>query len=222
MEEIKITLTAKDYDKAQEFSDFRELCKKYLSKVGKNWDKFTVVSHDSFIGYITENAIIKYLKEIYKTISIETWEEQFDMEKIKQIVGKGLTDDESIALVTSYFYDSWDIKIESQKFKVLSDVKTALTAKEPSSRWNFLYPVVQAEKGGKDIMILVYYVVASTNDLRSFSKLVLVGAITPERIKKCKIIRAGERTVFGTTSQIDNYITELSRDYSPLSDFIKV
>jgi len=222
MEEIKISIETKDYEKAEAFSKFREECKTYLTAVGKNWDKFTMVSHDSFIGYITENAIKKYIESKFKGVQVTTWEEQFDLELINKIIKEKKTDETSVELVRNYFYDTWDLKIAGEKIKILSDVKTALTKKEPALSWNFLYPVVQAEKTGKDIMILVYYVVSDIKDLRSFLKLILVGAITSETIRKCKIIHAGEKTIFGTTSQIDNYITELRRDYSPLEKFIKI
>ena len=220
MQEIKISVDSKDFERAESFSKFREQCKNYLSSVGKNWDKFTIVSHDSFIGYITENAIKKYIESKFKGAKVVTWEEQFDLKLIIKIISEKKTDEASIELVRNYFYDSWDLKINGEKVRILSDVKTALTKKEPSLSWNFLYPVVQAEKAGKDIMILVYYVVRDLKDLHSFTKLVLVGAITPDIIKKCKIIRAGEKTIFGTTSQIDNYITELNRDYLPLEKYI--
>jgi hypothetical protein len=220
MQEIKISVDSKDFERAESFSKFREQCKNYLSSVGKNWDKFTIVSHDSFIGYITENAIKKYIESKFNGAKVVTWEEQFDLKLIIKIISEKKTDEASIELVRNYFYDSWDLMINGEKVRILSDVKTALTKKEPSLSWNFLYPVVQAEKAGKDIMILVYYVVSDLKDLHSFTKLVLVGAITPETIKKCKIIRAGEKTIFGTTSQIDNYITELNRDYYPLEKFI--
>lgn len=220
MQEIKISVDSKDFERAESFSKFREQCKNYLSSVGKNWDKFTIVSHDSFIGYITENAIKKYIESKFNGAKVVTWEEQFDLKLIIKIISEKKTDEASIELVRNYFYDSWDLMINGEKVRILSDVKTALTKMEPSLSWNFLYPVVQAEKAGKDIMILVYYVVSDLKDLQSFTKLVLVGAITPETIKKCKIIRAGEKTIFGTTSQIDNYITELNRDYLPLEKFI--
>ena len=221
MQEINILLDSKDFERAESFSKFREQCKNYLSSVGKNWDKFTIVSHDSFIGYITEKAIKKYIESKFNDAKVVSWEEQFDMKLIIKIISEKKTDETSIELVRNYFYDSWDLMINGEKVRILSDVKTALTKKEPSLSWNFLYPVVQAEKIGKDIMILVYYVVNDLKDLHSFIKLVLVGAITPETIKKCKIIYAGEKTIFGTTSQIDNYITELSKDYLPLELFIK-
>jgi hypothetical protein len=41
------------YKKADAFSLFRDTCKKYLGDVQMNFDKFTVVEHDSYIGYIS-------------------------------------------------------------------------------------------------------------------------------------------------------------------------
>ena len=84
-----------------------------------------------------------------------------------------------------------------------------------------MYPVLQANKPGKDIMILVYYVVNDLKDLSSLKDLVLIGCCEPYKLKKCKIVKAGERTRLGTVSQIDNYITELSTDFSKLEEYLK-
>ena len=222
MEELSIKLGEVDFKKAEAFSTFRENCKVYLTSVNKNWDKFTVVSHDSFIGYLTEMAIKQHLLAKYPEIKIESWEDQFDMKALIKIIKENKTDAESIDLVVKYFYDKWDLKILNNSIKILSDVKTALTEKEPNDNWNFLYPVIQASKEGKDLMILVYYVVNTIKDLRTFSKLILVGAITPEIIKTCDIIKAGEKTKFGTISQIDNYITKLNKNYKPIESFINI
>ena len=105
--------------------------------------------------------------------------------------------------------------------KNLNEAK-GVTIHEPNDNWNFLYPVIQASKEGKDLMILVYYVVNTIKDLRTFSKLIIVGAITPEIIKTCDIIKAGEKTKFGTISQIDNYITKLNKNYKPIESFINI
>lgn len=49
--------------KADEFSKFRENCKNYLTRVGMNYDKFTMVKHDSIIGYISEYIVAQYLRD---------------------------------------------------------------------------------------------------------------------------------------------------------------
>jgi len=218
---ININIENSFFIKAKKFEQFRLNCKEYLDKVNMNWDKFTMVSHDSYIGYITEYAISKHIHSIRPDIKIETWESLFDMKKIISIIERSDFSETSQLLVKNYFYDKWDLKINGIGVSLSSDVKTALTKLTPSSNWNFMYPVLQANKPGKDIMILVYYVVNDLKDLSSLKDLVLIGCCEPYKLKKCKIVKAGERTRFGTVSQIDNYITELSTDFSKLEEYLK-
>lgn len=205
------------------FEKLRDSCKKYLSKNELNFDKFTIVSHDSFIGYITEHLVKDYIIKNYSSIGIDitSWEECFDIVKIRNIVTNNLDDEESKNYVRDYFYDSWDLKISFKNIIVKIDVKTALTSKNPSIRWNFMYPVIQANKDGKDCMVLSYYVVDSVKDIESLNKLVIVGYTTRKLINKCRIIKKGEKTRFGTISQIDNYETELSVHYKSIDKMIK-
>ena len=221
MENINVNIDTSIFQKAKHFEKFREDCKLYLTKVGLNWDKFTIVSHDSFIGYITEYAISEHIKNKFPNVLVETWERQFDIKEIIRILKDNDQSEVSKELVKTYFYDKWDLKIDGLKISLLSDVKTALTALEPNNNWNFMYPVVQANKGGKDIMILVYYVVNDIKDLKTLKSMILIGYTNEETIKKCAIIKAGEITRFGTISQIDNYVTQLSKDYFNLNEIIK-
>ena len=103
---------------------------------------------------------------------------------------------------------------------IFIDVKTALTQKEPSPRWNFMYPVIQANKIGKDYMLLTYYVVQDVKEVESLKKVIIVGYISEDIIKKCNIIKRGQKTRFGTKSQIDNYETELSVHYKEIDNLI--
>lgn len=155
METIKFSIDESMFQKADNFSVFREDCKTYLSQVGKNWDKFTLVSHDSFVGYLSEKVFISFLQQKFPHFKISSWEGQFDMRKIINIINTKDKSDESINLVIEYFYDKWDVKIEHNGTTVYCDVKTALTRKEPSGNWNFLYPVIQANKLGKDVSVLL-------------------------------------------------------------------
>ena len=221
MEKLDINISTDIFIKADNFTKFRNDCKEYLATVDANWDKFTIVSHDSFVGYITEYLISKHLKNINSTLKIEIWEDQFDLREIIRVVKDKDYSPVSKALVVNYFYDKWDIKINNKEVLFLSDVKTALTLKIPNEKWNFMYPVIQANKIGKDIMILVFYVVSDLKNLKSIQDLYLIGYTTPETIIKCPIIKAGEKTIYGTTSQIDNYVTELSKDYFNLNDLLK-
>lgn len=223
MIEIKYRLTDELIAKANDFEKFRSRCKQYLVTKGKGYDKFTMVSHDSFIGYVTEHIMKSEMQTNYGTLisDVISWEDSFDLKRIDKVVTSNSNEEDDINYVSEYFYDKWDLKINGKTISILSDVKTALTKLEPNSRWNFLYPVVQANKEGKEIMILIYYVVSDLKNLASLTKLILVGATTPEIVKKCSVIKQGDRTRFGTISQIDNYETELSKHYLPLETFLK-
>ena len=47
---------------AKKFSNFRQRCKEFLKNNGINHNKFTVVEHDSELGYISEQIVLNYLK----------------------------------------------------------------------------------------------------------------------------------------------------------------
>ncbi len=209
--------------KAKAFEKLRNDCKSYLTQTNQNFDKFTIVTHDSFIGYITEFLVKKHLEEEYsdKGIKVEAWDEQYDISKIKAIIKKNLTDKDSILYIKNYFYDRWDLQLTYNGQTVKIDVKTALTQKNPTDKWNFLYPVIQVNKEGKDSMILAYYVVDSIKDITSLKQLVIVGYTTQKLIKNCNIIKQGEKTRFGTISQIANYETELAIQYRSLDKMIR-
>jgi hypothetical protein len=199
------------------FEQLRNNCKIFLSNHNMNFDKFTVVSHDAFIGFISEVAVKNFVVQRYadKGIQIIPWHEKFDIKKIKKIIESDSPSEENIQLVKEYFYDKYDLEIKKGEKSLYVDIKTALTMKDPSIKWNFLYPVVQAKKAGKDYMILTYYVTNSP-ELDDLNKIVLVGFISEEVIRKCKIIKKGSRTKFGTVSNIDNYETELSIHYKDI------
>ena len=57
---IPLSILPKDiFRKADSFELFRKSCKEYLNSAGLEFDKFTIVSHDSFIGYTDYNSIQK-------------------------------------------------------------------------------------------------------------------------------------------------------------------
>lgn len=207
--------------KAMWFQGFRGECKEYLAKHGVDYDKFTVVSHDGYLGFISEWVFSQYLNDKFGGVIEKClkWEENFDLEKIKKIIKKDSKDTEDISYVKKYFYDTWDLLITTKTATYKCDVKTALTKKEPQSSWNFLYPIIQAKKAGKDLMVLIYYIYRG-KDFHDLTGEVLIGATTYDLIKKCKVLKKGDVSKFGTKSQTDNYVTELSRDYYELSKFI--
>lgn len=206
------------------FEELRNNCKKYLSQFDMNYDKFTVVSHDSFIGYITEYFLKEYISSKYKSVgvTVESWESIFDIAKIRSILKSNSKSGEDVRYIRDYFYDKYDLKLSKGIKSLLVDIKTALTKLEPKSSWNFMYPVVQAHKPGKDHMVLSYYVVEDIKDIESLKKLVIVGYTSEQVIRTCKIIKAGTRTRFGTVSQTDNYETELSIHYKDIDRLINL
>ena len=220
MSEFKFVLTKEIIDQAIWFENFRNDCKEYLKSTGNDHDKFTVVSHDSYIGFISELYIKQYIDYKFgdKGFSTSSWSDKFDLEKISDIVKHKDYSKESSDLVNSYFYDPYDLEITNGDLRVFVDVKTALTAKSPSSTWDFMYPVVQANKKGKDYMILVYFITENGKADGPLKQIDLIGFTDEKLIKKCKIIWKGMYTKFHTKSQINNYETNLSRDYKPLRE----
>ncbi len=210
------------FQRAKAFEDFRNNCKVFLAKHNRNFDKFTVVSHDSLIGYITEKRIKHYFEISFPNCKVLSWDENFDIRRIMSIIKARDLTEADINYVQKYFYDNWDLQITYNSTIINADVKTALTQKEPASSWNFMYPVVQAEKEGKDVMILVYYVTQQKEDLQSLKELVLAGYTTPDKVKTCPVISAGKKTRYGTISQVDNYETELATTYFKLQNLFAV
>ncbi len=200
---------------AKAYAFLRKRCKEYLASKNIEFDKFSIVEHDSFTGFITENFIYHYLKKHFEKedVSIHKWEEQFEIKRINRILSRQSNKKEDIQYIREYFYDAYDIHLSQVDRSYKIDVKTAFTALKPNLKWNFLYPVIQAGKEGKDLIFLTYYIVEDLKDPESLKEIVWVGFINKEQILSRPVIKAGEKTKFGTTSQVDNYITELSKDY---------
>ena len=219
-----ITLKREDYSillaEAEKFDEQRIKCKDFLTAHKLNYDKFTMVSHDAFIGFITEEIISDYISTTFQGSVIQKWNEQYDPHRISEILLKKEVSTDDIDYIKNYFYDKWDLKVTYNNQNYFIDIKTALTQLDAKENWDFMYPVVQAKKPGKDLMILCYYV-TTNKDYKSLKEIVLVGYITELVISACKEIKAGEKTKFGTTSQIDNYVTNLGKHYSPLTNLFK-
>lgn len=217
---IELQLNDTQLIDAKNFEAFRNDCKTFLANQHLNFDKFTIVQHDTFIGYVTEWSIKEYLSKKYasKIAAIQIWEETFDLAKVKNIIASVRATEEDVVYVKRYFYDQWDLKVTLKTGTILHiDVKTAFTHLTPNAKWNFMYPVVQANKTGKDLMLLAYYVVSNKTKVESVKALYIVGIINEQQIRRCPIIKAGTTTKFGTVSQIDNYLTELNHHYSDIN-----
>lgn len=217
MEKI-MTVPVELEQKAQEISDFRKRMKAYLSKYGKCYDKFTITENDTFLGYVSEIAIREYMKNNYgDIINVELWSDYFDFDRIKNAVDNDIDVKEEIEYVREYFYDKYDLKIieKTTQKTIKVDVKTAETCKEPKPTWDFLYPVVQNRREGKDCVILCYYYKQNNSN-----SIILVGYISEKEISQKNILLAGEKTKFGTVNQIDNYETKVT-DYKKLSRMLR-
>jgi len=224
---ITRTLTEKEVNFAERTQKFRDRCKKYLENHGILYDKFTITPYDAYIAYVTEKFIANYLRDTYKgQICVSAWSDQFNLEHIVAIVDKDSSEPEDIELVKAYFYDDFDLYISTPNnsffIKLKVDVKTAITMKEPKNNWEFLYPFVQANKTGKDVVILVYYIAEDVNNPATLKELRIVGYLSEKEIRQCRIVKQGERTSHGTESQIDNLETIVSQYHDIKELFSKI
>ena len=115
---------------AKKVSEFRHKCKYFLEKNNLIYDKFTVVEHDSEIGYIAEQQLLKYLIKEFKNINVKHWTENFDLEEIKNILQKSDPQEDEINLIKTFFYDKYDILLSSKMKKIYIDVKMKVYSNE--------------------------------------------------------------------------------------------
>ena len=219
---IEILQVSKELEiEAKQMSEFRSRIKQYLSNLNEHYDKFTVTKNDALLGYISETAVSNYLKENFSDrIQLKSWSDLFDMNRIRNAIE--YDNIKEIEYVKSFYYDNYDLEIIEKKSgkKILIDVKTAETRKEPNSSRNFLYPVIQNKKKGKDCVVLCYYCKATqANGITQADRVKLAGYISEEEISQKRIIEAGSKTKFGTISQIDNFETQIS-EYKDLSTML--
>lgn len=218
MEEI-MTIPIELEQEAERISNFRSRMKAYLTRFGACYDKFTVTENDTLLGHVSETAVSNYLLENYgDKIEVRRWADSFDLNRIESAVDHNNGATEEVEYVKQYFYDKYDLEIVEKKSgkTIFVDVKTAETSKEPQPTWDFLYPVVQNQREGKDCVVLCYYY-----KIADLKKIILVGYISEEEISRKHILRAGSRTRFGTLNQIDNYETKVT-DYQRLSRMLNI
>lgn len=218
MEEI-MTIPIELEQEAERISGFRSRMKEYLTRFGACYDKFTVTENDTLLGHVSETAVSNYLLENYgDKIEVRRWADSFDINRIVSAVENNNGSTEEVEYVKQYFYDKYDLEIIEKKSgkTIFVDVKTAETSKEPQLTWDFLYPVVQNQREGKDCVVLCYYY-----KIANLKKIILVGYISEEEISRKHILRAGSRTKFGTLNQIDNYETKVT-DYQRLSRMLNI
>lgn len=218
MEEI-MTIPIELEQEAERISNFRSRMKAYLTRFGACYDKFTVTENDTLLGHVSETAVSNYLLENYgDKIEVRRWADSFDLNRIESAVEHNNGATEEVEYVKRYFYDKYDLEIVEKKSgkTIFVDVKTAETSKEPQLTWDFLYPVVQNQREGKDCVVLCYYY-----KIANLKKIILVGYISEEEISRKHILRAGSRTKFGTLNQIDNYETKVT-DYQRLSTMLNI
>ena len=220
MEVIELT----DYQErllkdAQQYSAFRNKVKQYLQRKEMCYDKFTVTEEDSAIGYISEKCVSGYLVEKFgnEEVRVSTWQDRFDMDRVRSIVDRDSNDEDDKEYVKSYFYDRYDLRITKGDREIPVDVKSAATGREPMKYWGYLYPVVQAEKEGKECVILAYCI---KNERNLIERVAICGYMSEDQIKEYGVTQQGENTSRGTQSQIDNYTTVV-KDYKRLDDLIR-
>jgi hypothetical protein len=103
MRKIEFKYNKELYEKAHRFVEFRSKCKNYLKEVGKDFDKFTIVEHDAFVGYITEFLIAEYLNKRYDFLSVSTWEYNHNIREIIKIVDSKDYSEQNVKLVIKHF-----------------------------------------------------------------------------------------------------------------------
>jgi len=220
MQKVKEYVTLEAITKADRFSEFRDACKNYLGDYYLQNDKFTIVDHDSYIGYLTEYCIMQYISDKYSKDGFyaESWEKKYDINRLLAIVYSNDKSEDNFEYVKDYFYDKYDIKISYKSKNIYIDVKTAFTQKDPQDNWCFMYPVVQARKPGKDYMILTYYVTYENNPKSNIKEIYIAGYTSEMAIRNKKIIRKGQYNRFHVISQTDNYETILNIDYKNIDN----
>lgn len=223
MKRIKKYLSKRIFEQAKNFSSLRNKCKEYLGEYYLKNDKFTIVSHDSYIGFLSEYCVLQYMRETYSKdgFEIKTWNDDFDMNRLTSILNSNDHSEESFDYARKYFYDKYDIKVTYKNYDIFIDVKTALTKLMPNPKWLFMYPTIQAHEEGKDYIILTYYVTVDGKAFGDLEDVFLVGYTSEKKIKNNKIIKKGTINRFGVKSQTDNYITNLSSDYDELDKLFK-
>lgn len=204
---------------AQQYSAFRNKVKKYLESKDFHYDKFTVTEEDSMIGYISERCVSEYIVEKYGKagVQVSSWQDQFDMNRVRSVVDRDSDAEDDKEYVKRYFYNRYDLRISKGNKVIPVDVKSAATRKKPMRYWTYLYPVIQAEKAGKEGVILAYCI-KNSNDV--IEKVAICGYMTEDQIKEYGVTPEGKNTGRGTQSQIDNYTTVV-KDYKRLYDLIR-
>lgn len=139
------------------------------------------------------------------------------MDRVRSIVDRDSNDEDDKEYVKSYFYDRYDLRITKGDREIPVDVKSAATGREPMKYWGYLYPVVQAEKEGKECVILAYCI---KNERNLIERVAICGYMSEDQIKEYGVTQQGENTSRGTQSQIDNYTTVV-KDYKRLDDLIR-
>lgn len=221
MVELKIQPSETEYQQARLFSSFRSKCKNLLSQSNRMWDKFSVVEHDSFIGYLAELYLADYIQRTFPEWKLHPWSADFDHFRLMAILSTAHPSAEDLDYLKGYFFDRYDFMLQHPDGRSLRiDVKTACTIRQPQSSWSFLYPCVQIGQEGKDLMALAYCIVDDVQRPARLHRLVIAGACTPAELSLCERIPAGQRTRHGTLSQIDNYLTELGQHYQPLKHWL--
>lgn len=151
---ITIKITDKMYDQALQFQKYRDKLKSVLAYHNLCFDKFTCTTRDSSDGYLAEICVANYLKTLGK--NVYTWEQIYSLSSsITHKLGnpQSLTPEE-VENLKNYFYDKWDLEVDSKKV----DVKCAATHKKITPYWSYGLPEIQINKPGKEYVILAYII----------------------------------------------------------------
>ncbi len=121
------SLVEEVFRKAKSFSKIRADFKTYLERRECCFDKFTITQNDSMLGFISEYILLDYIRRNYENAGLTavSWESQFDMRRVIDIVGNDSKRDEDVQYVRKYFYDAYDICLSYKGYKCYVDIKTA-------------------------------------------------------------------------------------------------
>ena len=209
---LDVVLTKEDYQLAKIYADIQKLCRRFLdkhNKLHKNSMNFvnSEIDHDYYIWHVATTAFKRYLLK-NKGVKVETWENNFNIYKVLNILNKTYVTEDNAAYVHNYFCNRYHIKIKSITGETVYDIRAALTRFQPKSNWNFLFSIDKANVRNIDTVLL--YCIGNKDYI---NKIIFSGLISHNIIKQCPILRKGQQTASGIINKTDNYVTTLNKHY---------
>ena len=206
---LNVTLTKEDYQQAELSSESYKTCTNFLKKHNNFYGGHTNfvnkgIGHDYYIWCIAINALKKHILTKHN-IKIEMWEDEFNIEKIVNIINKITPAEEDIAYVHKYVCNKYHIKIADKAY----DIRTLLTKYNPTTGWDFMFSANKTDMRKNDVVLLF-----CIGTKKHINKIVFIGTILNSVIRQCPILKKGQLTKAGVVSRINNYLTTLGKHYT--------